>query len=100
MAIDVLRQRQPNVLPIIDPVTLDQHRVALSDAAFAQILVQSEQSAARLRQQQDAGRFSIEPMHQLQKRLIRPRRAHTLDQPEGDAAAAMRRQSGGLVDRH
>ncbi len=39
-------------------------------------------------------------MHQFQKRLMGACCAHTLDQPEGDTAAAMRSQSGGFVDRH
>ncbi len=100
MPIGVLRERQSNVLAIVYPVPLDQHRIAFFDAAFAQVLVQGEQSTARLGQQQDAGRIAIEPMYEFKKRLIRPGRAHSLDQSKCNAAAAMRRQSGWLVDRH
>jgi hypothetical protein len=62
-----LRQRQPDVLPIIDPVTRNQRKVQLLDLSLAQLLMQAEQGPPRLGQQQQSRGLPIEPVRQFEK---------------------------------
>ena len=75
-----------------------QHDVALVERPLAQLLVQRDQRGALLRDQHRARRVAVEPMDELEKARVGPRRAHLLDEPGRDPAAAVDRQPGRLVD--
>ena len=77
---------------------LDDRHVDLLHLAFAQHAVQFDQGAALLRDDQQAGGVAVEPMRQFQQLGLRARRAQRFDDAEADAAAAVDRDAGGLVD--
>ena len=97
-AVDELRQRQPHVLAIVDPVSGDEQQIALLDMAFAQLLMQRLQGAACLGQHQDARGSPVEPVREFEKGLLGPRRTRAFDHSVEHATAAVRRDAGRLVD--
>ena len=66
-----LVQRQPHAALFVAPAAAHQHQVALVEAALAQLLVQPDQRRALLGDQQDARRFAVEPVHELQEFGVR-----------------------------
>jgi len=91
-----------DALPAQLPLAPHQHEVTLVEAlalagrVLAQQRVQAAQCGTTSRDQQTATGIPIEPMHQFQ-RLIRSCRAKRLDHSSGYAAAAVYRDTGGLV---
>ena len=65
----------------------------------AQLILQCDQGRALLRDQQQAGGFLVEPVHEFEELRLRAGAAQLLDHAEGHAAAAMHGHAGGLVDR-
>ena len=98
LARQVARKRRAHMLAIIDPVAPHQRKVPLIDQAVAHLSMQAQQPTPALGQQQDARGLAIEPVRQFKKDLMRPRRAHPLDQAEIDATAAVHGQPRRLVD--
>ena len=60
--------------------------------------MQANQRRALLREHQDPGRLAVEPVHEFEEFRARARRLHLLDHAERDAAAAVDRHPGRLVD--
>ncbi len=98
-----LVQRHVDDLAVRRPGARHECRVGLDHrlvaAALAQLVLQRDQRRALLRDQQQPGGLLVEPVHQLQELRARPRLPQLLDHPGADAAAAMHRDSGRLVDR-
>src|SRR5215831_4095224 len=96
---DELVQRQLDLALLIAPPSVYQHEVALVDPPFAQRRVQRSQRRSPLCDQQHAGGFAIEPVHELQEGSIGTGCTQLLDHPEAHPAAAVDRDSRRLVDR-
>ena len=94
----VFGQRQRHFPLGIAPLALDQYLVALVDAALAERGMKADQRGALFGDQQNSRGVAVQAMNKLQKLRRRSRRAHLFDQTEGDAAAAVHRKPGRLVD--
>ena len=80
------------------PGTDHQGRVGLAGLALPELLLQCHQGRALLGDQQQPGGFLVEPVDQLQEAGRRPRPPQLFNDAEADAAAAMHRHAGRLVD--
>jgi hypothetical protein len=92
-------QRLVDHLELRRPVTEDQCGVDLAGVAGAELVLQVCQCAALLGQQQHAGGFFVEPVHELEESQARPRPAQLLDHAKGNPTAAMHRHPRGFGDR-
>jgi len=97
---DVAREREIDLAQRVAPAAPDQHVVALVDRAVAQLRMQGGQRAALFRDEQHPGRLAVQPMHELEEARVGARLAQPLDGTERNAAAAMDRETGGLVEGH
>ena len=93
------RERQFDRAHRVAPLAADQHGVALVDRAVAQLRVQAGQREALLGDEQNARRFAVEPMHELEECRVRTRETQPLDDAERDAAAAVNGETRRLVER-
>ncbi|SQC03335.1 Uncharacterised protein [Clostridium sporogenes] len=84
--------------PVGLPFAVRAREVALVHPVLADLLVQADERRALLREHQDPGRLAVEPVHQFEEFRARTRLAHLLDHAERDAAAAVDRDPGRLVD--
>ncbi len=95
---DVLVQCDLHIALGILPFPEDQRQVMLAYGAFAQLCMQSGQGSALLRQDQNARRIAIQPVHQLQEAQTRASGAQLLNDPARYSAAAVHGNAAGFVD--
>src|ERR1700679_579109 len=79
------------------PVPFDEREIALLEPSLAQQRVQRAQRACLARNEETAARVPVEAMDEF-KGVLGPQRAQHLDDSEAHSAAAVDRDSGGLVD--
>src|SRR5271155_5602220 len=93
-----LGQRQLDPAHGVAPATLDEHQIALVGTALAQGRVQRHQRRALLGHEQHARGVAVEAVHQFEEPGLWALRTQLLDQAEANAAAAVYREPGRLVD--
>ena len=96
---DPVVQGQHNMLYRVRPAPGHQRQIALFDFSFAHRRVQPDQGAAFQRDQQHPRGFAVEPVHQFHVAAFRQFQPHLLDHPARNAAAAVHRHAGRLVQR-
>ena len=93
-----LVERLAELLCFVGPAAFDDGEVMLADLTVAQHAVQLDQGRPLLGNHQKTGAVAVEPVGELEKPGLWPRGAQRLDYAEADAAAAVDRDAGGLVD--
>ena len=95
---DVLVQRRADFERGLVKNPLYDGHIDLLHLAFAQHAVQLDQGAALLGQDQQSRSVAIEPVRKLEHLRLRPGGAHGFDHAVAQAAAAVHRNAGRLVD--
>lgn len=94
----VFFQRQPDVFARVRKAPFHQRKIAFFHAPFAQHVVQGAQGAALARDDEQTGGFTVQPVRQFQKTLVRTLAAQLFDDAKGHAAAAVHGQTGRFVE--
>ena len=85
----VFQQWQPDVLSPVFPVSVHQCLITLVNGPLADLFVQPCQGRPFFGQNENAGRFLVQPVDEFQKFRFRPHGTQLLDDTEGYAGTAV-----------